>query len=345
MPSPSNNEAGAALLIIDQTPIRRRAADEVRTLFSRLRQARRKVEDFESVDRPAFARWLRNEFHESLNQIGELQTKVDDAEDLVHEVQMIRFAMGCSYHQAYVNAMERKRLSDEATQDSREGEERERTRTSDDFYDERDEDERNSEHGAERADASGTEDRSETGSRGSAGEDEVPGLFRKAKDALGNVADKLKSKYRELARLLHPDLRFGGDAWTNDLWARAQSAYSEKDLRELEDLLVLSRVSLGPDAGQESVSDMQSAAVFLKKSLAAVRRQTTRLKHDMAWDFAALADRTRLKRKISYDLENEHDELRERLDVLEAQLARWSVPPARRSSNHTRRRSSWDLDF
>lgn len=342
MPSNREDEARRSLLIIDQEPIRRGAADEIRSLFSRLRQARRKVEDFESVDKPAFARWLRVEFHEPLVEINSLQTKVSEAEDILHEVRMIRLAMGCSYHQAYVNAMRRRRSGEDAPE--WEGFDDQGPGTRSDDPDGKDDAGAGAGSGAEAADNDDEAD-GEPSAEQAACDDDGVGLFRKAKEAFGNIADSMKAKYRELARLLHPDLRFGGDAWTNDLWARAQAAYAEKNLRELDDLLTLSRVSLGPEASRESVSDMKSAASFLKKSLASVRRQIAGLKQDMAWEFASLKDRTRLKRRISYDLENEYDELRERLDALEAQLARWSVPPARRTSPSRRRRSTWDLDF
>ncbi|MCM2280408.1 MAG: hypothetical protein NDI61_01020 [Bdellovibrionaceae bacterium] len=366
MPSRPRSEAGTALIVIDQEPIRRQAADEVHRLFQRLRQARHRVETFEAVDRPAFARWLHSEFHESLHETQKLQAKVFEAESLVHDVQMIRFATGCSYYQAYVNVMERRRLEelvdDAFGEDFGDGDENEREESSreranrngrarQEFEDEDESDFEDDEETSSRsssARAKGTGGNRIDGDDDGDGTDE--GLLRKTRRAFASVSDSLKQKYRELARLLHPDLRFGGDEWTNDLWARAQAAYSEQNVRELEDLLILSRVSLGENAGQESISDMQSATRFLKKSLAAVRRQVTRLKNDLAWDFNALKDRTRLQRRISYDLEMESDELRERLDVLEAQLARWSVPPRTRdrgtkTRRSPRRRSSWDLDF
>ncbi len=351
MPNHRPAEVRGALLIIDQEPVRRAAADEVRSLFARLRRARRKVEDFEAIDQPAFARWLRSEFHELVTGINALTARVTDAEDLVREVQTIRLAVGCSYHQAYVNAMERRRLGEPDREAERDG--CETGENSDGRGPAGDGEEEGRARGPGAGeDGIGGEDDVNGGAEGSefargrsADGDDGAGLLRKARNALDGVADSLKSKYRELARLLHPDLRFGGDAWTNDLWARTQTAYAERDLRGLDDLLVLSRVSLGSDAGGESVSDMKSAAAFLKKSLSAVRRQTTRLKRDMAWGFSGQQDRARLQRRISYDLESERDELSERLEALEAQLARWSVPPRPRRSSPSRRRSSWDLDF
>lgn len=345
-------EACKALLIIDQEPIRRQATAEVVALFKRLRKARRRVEDFESLDQPAFARWLSSEFQDILDEVGRLQVRVVEGESLIEEVRMIRFALGCSYHQAYVNAMERRRLGDELGDDDdveedesghglgedlREGESRGEegepfTRCADEHEDERDTE-------------SDRRESKETGDEG--------GLFRRLRETKDDISDlgrRLKRKYRELACLLHPDLRSGGDAWTNDLWARAQAAYAARDMREIEDLLILSRVSFGNGTEEESVSDLWGAAKILKKSLLGVRRQIARLKLDMAWEFSVNPDRTRLRRRISYDLESERDELSERLEEVEAQLARWSVPPSRSSSSRSmgagrRRRSSWDLDF
>src|SRR3954465_5245679 len=111
-----------SLLVIDQEPIRGAAKDEVGHLYAKMRQLRRQIDEFETVDKPAFMRWLRYEFHDQLSELNALQEKLIEAEEIVSEVQVIRHALGCSFYDAYVNAMERRSLAAEHAEENQEGE-------------------------------------------------------------------------------------------------------------------------------------------------------------------------------------------------------------------------------
>jgi hypothetical protein len=332
------------LLIIDQEPLRDSATSELQTLFQKMRDAREAMERFESIDKPAFSRWLRYEFHDQLAEINNLQDKVNHAEEITQEVQMIRFALGCSYYDAYVNTMERRNLEGETPEGRFDGGENEAS--GQEFTDDEARENESSEQNA-----SGDEQekrRSSTRERKKDYEDTEPlgGLWAKMKEAAGDAFDSIKQTYRELARLLHPDLRDGGDTWTDELWHRTQAAYHEGDKRQLGDLLVLARVSLGEFGADTSVWDLRAAVLQLRKTIRDLRKRMTALKQDMEWEFTLLKDRTRLHRRISYDLDYQNEELTMRLEALEAQLARWSVPAARsRSRSRGRTRSSYDLEF
>lgn len=358
------NSRERALLIIDQEPIRHGAIGELHEAYAKLRRLRQRLEVFASTDQPAFAHWLRTEFRDELAATARLQTKVDDLEDIVAGVQMIRFAMGCSYHQAYLHFMRRRVHDVAATRENRTNEENgdEQAWDADDgFRTDREKNPRDGEsaarstkrdhakrkrgngdkHGDAAAGGSGFAGRDARDTdRASDSENDrendnnasSAGFFGKLKRATQSTSASLKRRFRELARLLHPDLRGGGDSWTRELWHLAQMAYNSGDLDELEHLLALSRVSFSATESDSSVSELRSALAFLRHSATQLRREINQLRSDLAWDFSNLADKTRLRRRISYDLDYEHEELSERCQELEGLVARWSVPSAKRST-------------
>lgn len=337
-----------ALLIIDQEPIRQSATKEMQTLYSKMQNLRGKIENFETKDRPAFTRWLRTEFNDQLTELADLQDRLGDAEDLANEVQMVRFALGCSYYDAYVNAMERRRKGVSFEESFGLGNEDEETEDFEGFEsNSKRRSEANDEKSSRRGESFEMHDSDGPGSEQASKSDESDQSFwSKIKTSAKSAGQSIKARYRELARLLHPDLRGGGDPWTKELWERTQAAYNEGNDQELEQLLVLAKVSAGDDSTDSSVWDLRKSVLFLKKALRELRSEVRLMSQDMAWGFIGLKDRTRLRRKISYDLEYQQDEALERLENLEAQLARWSVPPARRSKTRPGTpRSNWDLEI
>jgi hypothetical protein len=342
-----------SLLVIDQEPIRNTAKDELTDLYGKMRRLRSQIDEFESVDKPAFMRWLRHEFQKQLDDLNSLQEKLIEAEEIVSEVQTVRLALGCSYYDAYVNTMERRNLYSQAEDFDEEEEEFARGgfKSKGSRADE-EPDVDSANFGAD-SDSDADSERDQKRGKGSDGEtSEGLGFWSAVREKTGNAFESLKQKYRELARLLHPDLRGGGDSWTHELWQRTQKAYSEKDSSELGEILILARASVGEIGNDSSIWDLHKASNQLRKILRDVRREVTQLKQDMAWGFTHLTDKTRLRRRIAYDIEYQHDEVETRLEALDGQLARWSVPTSRasnqrrtRSRANARQRSAWDLDL
>ncbi len=347
-----------SLLIIDQEPIRNAAKDEITSLYGKMRRLRSQIDGFESVDKPAFMRWLRHEFQGQLNELNSLQEKLIEAEEIVSEVQTVRLALGCSYYDAYVNTMERRNLLSQ----SEDYEEEEEQFARGGFKSKGAKDGSRVDEEADECNSMGDTDSDEAGeSKENVGKNsgtdreaksESLGFWSAVRERTGVAFESLKQKYRELARLLHPDLRGGGDSWTHELWQRTQKAYSEKDPKQLNEILILARASVGEIGNDSSVWDLRQATDQLKKILRDVRKEFNQLKQEMAWGFTHEADKTRLRRRIAYDLEYQQDEISTRLEALDGQLARWSVPTSRastqrraRSRASARQRSAWDLDL
>jgi hypothetical protein len=68
-------------------------------------------------------------------------------------------------------------------------------------------------------------------------------------------AQRVKSAYRRLARLLHPDVSSGNQTWFERYWPAVQDAYAASDADLLEALLHLVERAVGKNASLEPGSD------------------------------------------------------------------------------------------
>ena len=73
---------------IEQAPLRASAAGECTDMMARLEQARLCWHQFERQDKPAFVRWRAREFGALLSTVRNVEDKIRDAQNLIHEVQI-----------------------------------------------------------------------------------------------------------------------------------------------------------------------------------------------------------------------------------------------------------------
>src|SRR5438094_2856418 len=73
---------------IEQAPLRASAAGECTDMMTRLEQARLCWHQFERQDKPAFVRWRAREFGALLSTARDVEDKIRDAQNLIHEVQI-----------------------------------------------------------------------------------------------------------------------------------------------------------------------------------------------------------------------------------------------------------------
>src|ERR1051325_7671592 len=73
---------------IEQSSLRDSAAGECTDMMARLEQARRCWHQFERQDKPAFVRWRAREFGALLSTARDVEDKIRDAQNLIHEVEM-----------------------------------------------------------------------------------------------------------------------------------------------------------------------------------------------------------------------------------------------------------------
>src|SRR5438045_7125477 len=73
---------------IEQAPLRASAARQCTDMMARLEQARLCWHQFERQDKPAFVRWRSREFGALLSTARDVEDKIRDAQNLIHEVEM-----------------------------------------------------------------------------------------------------------------------------------------------------------------------------------------------------------------------------------------------------------------
>src|SRR5256714_14683995 len=73
---------------IDQAPLRANAAAECTDMMMRLERARLSWHQFERQDKPAFVRWRVREFGALLSTARDVEDKIRDAQNLIHEVEI-----------------------------------------------------------------------------------------------------------------------------------------------------------------------------------------------------------------------------------------------------------------
>jgi hypothetical protein len=83
------------IIIVDQEPLRRTAGADCRKAMARLEKIRAEWHRFEHEDKPAFARWMAQEFGPLLSSTREVEAQIREKEALIHEVETeMRFGAG-----------------------------------------------------------------------------------------------------------------------------------------------------------------------------------------------------------------------------------------------------------
>src|SRR3954467_3964852 len=93
---------------IDQAPLRSSAAAECTDMMARLERARLRWHQFERQDKPAFLRWRAREFGALLSTAREVEDKIRDAQNLIHEVEIEMRRHIQDPHSAYRQVMFRR---------------------------------------------------------------------------------------------------------------------------------------------------------------------------------------------------------------------------------------------
>src|ERR1044071_5484436 len=284
---------------IDQAPLRANAAAECTDMMMRLERARLGWHRFERQDKPAFVRWRAREFGGLLSTARDVEDKIRDAQNLIHEVEMeMRIKIQDPYS-AYQRVLfrrenpgvaENRETSSNGSQSSRHLSEFEQealfqewvqkflgtnpAKMDDDAY-----------STSFEVFKSHMFVRPETTSNPS-GVRPKPVRRSEIEEDPGNepvITDpRIKEIYRRLVRRLHPDLRADGDATVSSLWHEVQDAYAAGDVARMELLLALSDLSDAPGAST-TLSHMRSVLRELTRSVRALELNLVEAKRADSW--------------------------------------------------------------
>ena len=329
---------------IEQAPLRASAAGECTDMMARLEQARLCWHQFERQDKPAFVRWRSREFGALLSTARDIEDKIRNAQNLIHEVEMEMRRKIQDPHSAYRRALFRRekppvspkigRLPSNGSQLTPHLSEFEQealfqewvqtflgtnpAKMDDDAYSTSFEVFKSHMFvGPGSAPGRSDPDRRMSGVLRSM---RNPRAQRNRERLIRGV----KEIYRRLVRRLHPDLRADGDATVSSLWHEVQEAYTAGDVARMELLLALSDLSNAPGAST-TLSQMRSALSELTRSVRALELSLVEARREDSWNFARTGPSEDLRSRVERQLKHDLALRQQRLELLTGTIAGWAT--------------------
>ena len=366
-PAPRGPSPVRAIILIDQTALRRNTSRECMRLMARVEKARAEWTHFEQKDLPAFARWIAALFGPLMTRSRELSDLIREKEYLVAEVEEESWATASPPHLAYRRVIHRREHPQpEYRPPGGPGHDRDPNADFDDggppdeFELEMMFDEllRNVGINPDRLGNSAYEQlfgefKDKFGPRPSGpppfqGDDrygDSPPRASRTPPSQRATQARIKEIYRILVRRLHPDLRADGDAAVSSIWHEVQEAYNAADLDRLETLLALTDIKSNQAGDHTSLSQMHAVLEELARNLRALQKSLRQARKDDAWNFSRSNDRTTLETNLRHKLETELEDQQRRLQDLEALIRDWSRPRNERAKNLRHTRPAWEELF
>src|ERR1044071_2019154 len=333
-------DGGLEMVWIEQSPLRTSAAGECTDMMARLEQARLCWHQFERQDKPAFVRWRAREFGALLSTARDVEDKIRDAQNLIHEVEMEMRKKIQDPHSAYRRVLFRRENPGVAEDGKTSSNGSESTPHLSEF-----EQEALFEEWVQKFlgtnPAKMDDDAYSTSFEvfkshmfvrpGSAPDRPAPrpeDVRRSPVDEeppeSGTIYPRVKEIYRRLVRRLHPDLRADGDATVSSLWHEVQEAYAAGDVARMELLLALSDLSDAPGAST-TLSHMRSVLRELTRSVRALELNLVEAKRADSWHFARTGPSEDLRSRVERQLKHDLALRQQRLDFLTGIIAGWAM--------------------
>ena len=338
---------------IEQGPLRAHAAGECTEMMARLERARLEWHRFERQDKPAFVRWRAREFGALLSTARDVEDKIRDAQNLIHEVATEMRRLIQDPQSAYRRVLfrrenpgvvaeeERETFSNGSTSAPRRVSEFEQEALFQEWVqrclgtnpDKMDEDAYSTSFEVFKShmfvrsgSAASPPDARPKDVRRPALDDEPAG----SKTEPVTIDARIKEIYRRLVRRLHPDLRADGDASVSSLWHEVQEAYAAVDVAQMELLLAVSDLSDAPGAGM-TLSQMRSVLGELTRSVRALELRLVEAAREDSWNFTRIAPSEDLRWRVERQLKHELALREQRLELLTRTIAEWDKRTARLS--------------
>ncbi len=314
-----------AIILTNEAATRARLEKEERGLQTQLFQLESRLRQFQDQDQPAYEKWLRSEFGQTLSAIQETGEKIRLSQSILARVQHGIDTKGYSPREALHAALYIK------SDDGAEQEARKRAKL---------ESKRELRREAKKAKR----------------KEELHHAQRK-KDGAPSFSDprnqdprrKVLTLYRHLARLLHPD-SFRSKATSSlrnhQLWIEVQNAYEASDLHRLFSILAwVESGQAGPNVSPLQVKEVSLSMTLekirtLRKTCQQVESKLQASQGEPAWNFQAKnthSERKKLKQRVGQALESQLAHVLEALQECEAVIHSIGHPRAPHSKSENRK--------
>ena len=339
------------LVIVDQGPIRQKAAAECTAELAKLEAARAEWRRFDHDDKPAFQRWVAVNFGPQLTLLRDGQIALRERESIIEEVERECASAGGSRRAAYARIMRRRKFPEprraEEEKPRPEQEEVEDTAADPEPEEEIPRDEQQAMFAEflrvfmqlDPADLSPAEYermfaefQAEVFKAEQAQALPPPSESRGPATAPAPERTRLKDVYRMLVRRLHPDLHPSSDSAVATIWHEVQEAYGSEDLERLEMLLALTDIQAENIGEHTSLFQIREVLAELRRGLQSMEKSLRTARKDHAWGFARTTDRSVLQMKMARKFRADLAKQYRRLQECYALIARWSRK--QRSTRH-----------
>lgn len=162
-----------------------------------------------------------------------------------------------------------------------------------------------------------------------------------------SAQEYLKTIYRKLVRILHPDAGTGIEVKQRQLWQEVQDAYRWRDVQRLEAILI--QVT----GDKQGVLDLKAVPISqimdlrrdVEKRLRSLKTRIASARRETAWEFRLLKSKkqqlTVLKKELIFDLESDLREIKSELAHCQRQIKTWEKPaPVKKKPQVQKKKSS-----
>ncbi len=300
------------LILIDSTPIRKKAIRELNSTLKKLEKSRLDINAYLQESKPAFLSWYEKTLGELIQRVQKLEESYRKKEWEVREVFAYAEFYRISPALAYFRILERK-LTPEAE------------REYDPFYEmeeERgywEEEAQGSEQEESRSYNSKEDFRHASGRENFQEDKEFPNensLSRK---------EELTALFRKIARFLHPDRNSNLTLQEKEIWHEALNHYQSRNVSGLKEIFTWLQIKQNGSSAEITISEIQSLNQRLKKDLKAVQKTLRLYKKQPDWNFTKKSKKEMkiLQKEIEADLQSECISIHLEMEKLDRILYSW----------------------
>ena len=276
---PNTKEKG--LITLNQTVIRKKALGECQKTLKKIDKVKQEIDQFEKKDKPAYERWIQENFGELIQKIKSWSLEIQEKRALIDEVQEEAFIQNITFIEAFQIVKYRREHPEEfiKEENKKSGDEN--------FWENTVEDEEDIFR----------EDLNDFFKRFNEKYNMNPEEFESFKKGLNGEANskkpqdrdaRLKERYRLIVQKLHPDKNKNASQMERELWHDAQEAYKKKDLEKLDFIIALFNIRFGSIGIESTIFDLKTANSKLEKTLKQFGQMIRRAKNEPAWLFLSL---------------------------------------------------------
>lgn len=317
------------LLVIDQTPILKKALTECRRLRTELDKKQARLRQFEEEEMPAYQRWYNAAFGAGLTELRTLQESLADYEFVAEQMGWCEMCRPDKLTEVFAELMRRMKdgtlhaFEPPRPEHDNPDEDEEEDEEDDDFDDIFDD----MEEAFSEAFNSffGSDDDNEEQEAYSNGRH---GQGSRGRNSRSPEAMALKTLYRTLAKRLHPDHSDLEEKLRERRWNELQDAYHAHDLEVLQRIEAVCDME---DEGGLSIrlglARLRDLAAYHRAHVRPIRNALRAAKRHPAFDFTK-TDQTQLRREVEAELDEQRSQLRHRRDWLRDMFAQFAQDTA-----------------